>query len=132
MAGITFDLRGDKKLMRALKRLPEQVRRSVTRKALRAGGLVIREAAKARVPVDEGELRDGLHVVMRTEGGQPVAKVATAKKTFWGHFIEFGTVKMAARPFLRPAADEKRGEVVRVVREKLWRGIQAESRKLAR
>lgn len=28
---------------------------------------------------------------------------------FYGHFIEFGTVKTAARPFLTPAAEAARG-----------------------
>ena len=28
------------------------------------------------------------------------------RKAYYGYFLEFGTSKMAARPFLRPAADE--------------------------
>jgi len=31
---------------------------------------------------------------------------------FYGRFLEFGTVKQAARPWLRPAFDQHRGETV--------------------
>lgn len=133
MAGIVgVKIKGDRELMRALKRLPEQVARKELRQSLRAGGEVIVKEARPRVPVDEGKLRDGIHVVMRTERGQPVAKVATAKKTFWGHFIEFGTSTAAARPFLRPAAQTAKGEVVRVVRQGLWPGIKRQAVRLGR
>jgi HK97 gp10 family phage protein len=52
--------------------------------------------ARQMVPVDTGELRDSIEVT----GEGVVAGTDHAV------YVEFGTFKMTAEPFLRPAADE--------------------------
>lgn len=58
--------------------------------------------ARANVPVATGELRDS--IVTEVEKTRALVLV----KKFYGLFHEFGTVKMAARPFLTPAAEKMR------------------------
>lgn len=43
---------------------------------------------------------------------------------FYGPFIEFGTVKMAPRPFLRPALDENVGKALEAMRASLEASIK--------
>lgn len=42
--------------------------------------------------------------------------------------LEFGTSKMAARPFMRPAAQKKRAEATRIVRDAVARVVKAAGR----
>jgi len=53
------------------------------------------------------------------------------KKGFHAHLIEFGTVKMAARPFIRPAFDQTKGEALKVMGKELGKGVEKAARKLA-
>lgn len=38
---------------------------------------------------------------------------------FYGPFVEYGTVKMAARPFLRPAFDNGKGEAIQAMKSRI-------------
>jgi HK97 gp10 family phage protein len=58
------------------------------------------EVAKGNAPVDTGEMRDSIHVEDTDEGSQVV--VGT---DHW-IFPEFGTIYMAAEPFMRPLIEE--------------------------
>ena len=40
------------------------------------------------------------------------------KKAFYGRFLEFGTVKMAAKPFIRPAYDTKKAAALQASKAK--------------
>lgn len=42
---------------------------------------------------------------------------------FWWRFNEFGTAKMAAKPFLRPAWDAQKGYALRMIKAMLKRAI---------
>jgi len=43
---------------------------------------------------------------------------------FYAHFIEFGTAKMAAKPFMRPAFDTNKERAVEVMKTTLAKGIE--------
>jgi HK97 gp10 family phage protein len=45
-------------------------------------------------------------------------------KFFYAHFIEFGTVRMTAKPFMRPAFDMNKERAVEVMKTTLARGIE--------
>lgn len=51
---------------------------------------------------------------------------------FYWWFVEFGTRKMAARPFLRPAFEHKKDESLTKILETLDEGIKEEASKLNR
>lgn len=66
------------------------------------------DRAKRIVPVDTGELRDHISAVTSSEGNFVVAD------TEYAAFVELGTSKQAAQPYLRPsmtsALPEKSGK----------------------
>ena len=48
---------------------------------------------------------------------------------YW-RFVEFGTRKMAARPFLRPALESRRRQAVDAIKQRLTQRIEIEARAL--
>ena len=125
-------------LNKFLQQLPAKVEQSVLRGALRAGANVVMAEAKANVPVDSGQLRDGLKVSTSSRRGRVTAKVkATGKHAFIAPWLEYGTAahKIGAKskkglsfgglfvkgvqhpgarpkPFLRPALDGRAQDAV--------------------
>jgi HK97 gp10 family phage protein len=80
--------------------------------AIKAGAEVISERAKTLAPdaPPQGEgLVEAIHVEDAGDGGQYV--VAGDSEHFYGHFLEFGTVKAPAQPFLIPAAEASVTEI---------------------
>ena len=106
------------------------------------------EDARNRVPVDTGLLRDGIRIqVQRPKSGDSVVRVGlriaavkgakklgrrTASPHWRWHFVELGTSKMSARPFLRPALDGNAGAVVNNLKAELAAGIRRALRRKAR
>mgnify|MGYP000561918945 CR=1 FL=1 len=50
---------------------------------------------------------------------------------FYWSFLEFGTSKMAARPFMRPAFDTKKFVALKTIEGRMRREVAAETAKLA-
>lgn len=76
-----------------------------------------------------GQLRDSLKVrAMKSKKGRIGVVVQTREgdykgDTFYGAFVEYGTSKMAAQPYMRPAFDTKAGEAERIIADELKAGI---------
>lgn len=94
-----IEIKGALELDRALKNLPDKIARNLLRAALRAGGKVILERARAGVPVESGALRDSLRVSTSLRGGVARASVkAGSKKAYYAHMVEFGTQRHWIKP----------------------------------
>ncbi len=119
---------------------PEKITDEIEKKAMdrleRAGELV---AAKARqkfplkVPppmankkskkpwksMSRGELLKSIRVVRLKDDPKLNIRVYAGNRLkggpFYAHMIEYGTVKMGARPFLRPALNESKGQIKQIV-----------------
>ena len=131
-------IKGGAELNKFLQQLPAKIEQSVLRGALRAGANVVMAEAKANVPVDSGQLRDGLKVSTSSRRGRVTAKVkATGKHAFIAPWLEYGTAahKITAKkgkglffgglfvkgvqhpgsrpkPFMRPALDGRAQDAV--------------------
>ena len=75
------------------------------KEAIRAGVDVIRDAAKDIVPVKTGFLRDS--ITSTDEGIEVTAPYAFA--------VEYGTSRKMAQPYIRPAIDTHKREIVDAV-----------------
>lgn len=103
-------IKGLSELERALEQLPAKLARNVVRGGLRAGAVILRDAAKSLVPVAKpspenvlhhggyaGALRDSIRVSTRIEGTKVTAKVSVGgtKKsgadTYYALWVEMGT-----------------------------------------
>ena len=85
-------IKGGAELNKFLQQLPAKIEQSVLRGALRAGANVVMAEAKANVPVESGQLRDGLKVSTSSRRGRVTAKVkATGKHAHIAPWLEYGT-----------------------------------------
>lgn len=86
------------------------------------GGKKILEIATPNVPVDTGELRDSGQVI---RNGDSILSGFSADHA---EYVEYGTSRMAAQPYLRPAGDHQEeiqeavlqkahGKIVKVCRD---------------
>lgn len=122
--------------------LPEAIKESI-RAPLEDGANSIVSLQKSLVPVNTGALKDSIGWaygdVQSGLGGSKAAPDANGindlkisiyaadKQTFYGRFIEFGTVKMRARPFFYPAYRALR----KTISPKVARAVNAAIKKVA-
>ena len=130
----TVTLDGQDRFYANVAGMKDGLRQAVLEKAVQAGGEVFLALARDYAPVaaaaktprqvtvsfagevaasgtkwggrEIGQLRDSLALkVLRSSPDHATAAVGPGPNGFYGRFLEYGTVKMAARPFLRPAFD---------------------------
>jgi len=106
-----------KKLLKALKKLPINIQKNVMVGSTRAGAKVVSDEAKRLAPSKRGVLKKSIGITKRkTKRGITTFSVSPRKggrnNGFYGRFIELGTSKMIARPFLRPALEKSVDEVL--------------------
>ena len=123
-----------KKVLAELDKLPLKIEANLVRGGLRAAAKPMYDAARERVPVAEGTLRDSIRISsgIKAKSGEIVAKVVAGSRkkggggAFYAHMVEWGTAKHVipgpvsfggkiftniqhpgtkARPFMRPAFD---------------------------
>lgn len=150
-------IEGLKELAAALRALPEKVARNGLRAGVYAGAKVIQDEARLRAPVYTGPVEQGhpppgtlkRSIIMkqiREESGPRnqvfYVLVRSGKKyrkqgkkgdksqdAFYWRWVEFGSMKMAARPFLRPAFEAKKQAAVEAMKEKLAERVEQDAAK---
>lgn len=83
------------------------------------------------VTADYGHLKDNIRLrrdKARKEGH--IVHLVTVGRAFWGRFLEYGTIKMAARPWMRPAFEANKEAVADIQREELDRLIKRTAKKI--
>ena len=118
-----FEMRitGDKAVIAGLNRVSAAVGSRAIMPALRAAALIPQNAAKENVPVLTGTLKRSLH--QEDVPGQVAVAVGTDVP--YAEHVEFGTSRMPARPYLRPALDENKGAMVKEFGEALSDIVEA-------
>lgn len=147
-------------LANALRELPVRVQRNGLRVSVYAGAKVIREEARLRAPVaaqslgpdqpPPGTLRRSIIMKQIPElssltrqtffvtvrHGKKYRKQGKkgnlSQDAWYWRFLEFGTRKMRARPFMRPALEARRREAADAIKERLTLQIETEAKDLNR
>ena len=83
-----------------------------------AGGRMIAQNAQKKAPVDTGYLKSKI----RARAGKK--SVVVESPAPYSVHVEFGTWKMAAQPFMRPAIDEHRRQILEVEKAAVEAEIQ--------
>ena len=115
MIAITIDLTGDEDLARKFAHAPKLLRQlgeRLTRKVAKG----ISASAQRHAPVRTGLLRSSIDAWgggLAWWAGVPAGLGAVSRYSI---FVEYGTSKMAAQPYMRPAAEEWRGKLDNEVR----------------
>lgn len=105
--------------------------RAGTPDALWAGAELLRDAAASRAPHNSGHLAESGYIAIEgkstyrsdkrhnKEVKPPKGGAVVGFAAFYARFIEYGTSKMPARPYFRPAIDELKGQIGETIVRKL-------------
>lgn len=135
---------GFKEADKLLAQLPQNIEHRVLQKATKEAAKEIKKEAIKAAPRSRGKqskaskkykklfknIRIVISKVARKKGRRG-ARIDTGDG-FWGLFLEFGTVHMAARPWFRPAIERSKNNAIKVLKTELGKGIEKEATKLAR
>lgn len=119
---MSSEIKGLEEVLKKLYELPTKLEKKVLRSAVRKGAVMIRDKARGYAPTDTGNLKKSIVVMNKRIDGKIALKVGVLKRKsknskdpFYARFVEFGTSKMVAKPFMRPAFDASSDDVLEVV-----------------
>lgn len=134
---------GMAELAAALKALPPEIASKSggpLRRALRAAAKKVQLRARALAPKESGRLSRAIviqtdrhpqnvteRMVVRPRAGK---SRADQKGAYYWHFLEFGTVRQPAQPFIRPAFDAVKDEALDEFKRHLTAGVIRAVRKV--
>ena len=127
-----IELQGMQELLNSLTELGRRGSRIENKALLAAAKPILDEATSTSAFNDvSGEGRAGLKISrVRSKGDTKHVLIGIEKgdisEIFYMKFLEFGTSKMPARPFLQPAYESKKGEAIRILKEEFQKGLGLE------
>ena len=136
--GVKVEVLGLKELDEALNAFTPGKRRAIGRKALDEGGQITARAARTLAPVDEGNLQESIDVsgvLSRRQRGLH-SKVDEQERFIGpgthpqGHLREFGSDGHPPQPFMRPAWDSTKNQVLQRIGDELWLGVARETERM--
>ncbi|MGV8951196.1 MAG: HK97-gp10 family putative phage morphogenesis protein [Cypionkella sp.] len=137
---VTVKFEGGRELDAALSQFTPTKRRAIGRVALDNAGEITAKAARALAPVDSGGLRESIEVSGTLSSSQKSKHTKGAEQERFigpdnrpqGHLREFGSDGNAPAPFMRPAWDQTKGQVLKRMADELWVGIEKAVKAAAR
>ena len=139
LSSFNVKITGAKELDKLLKMLPQRMSRKIVRAALRKAARPMLKDAKAGIPKkskqNSGKTRRDLKI-RNIPNSKPLAVAIAGSRAKNGRdyimrFLEFGTVKQTARPFLRPAFDKNAEKALRILVEEIKTRLLKEAAKMA-
>lgn len=129
---INAEFRGVKELENALVQLPLSMQKQVLLSALKKAAKPVVTVAKEKARKRSG--KGAKSIKARTNKKlKPIGiSIGPSKENFHMNFIEFGTVKLPAKPFLRPAWDANKDAVLKSMENEIWKALTKKARTLAR
>jgi HK97 gp10 family phage protein len=134
---VSVKIEGLEGIKQAMKDISNEVNKRIARSATLAGSQIVKEAAIKNAPVLTGNLKKNIILKRNTNTNltsEFLVTVRQGKRTkkqitqglgdaFYAKFVEYGTVKMAAQPFIRPAFDNNKEAAANAIIERLKTGI---------
>ena len=114
-----INVEGLDELEKQFDRLIDTSKRKVMMKALNAGVAPIKKQIKANVPVRSGVLKKAVRSKQMKHTEKPSVGIFINMKAYYWYFLEYGTSKMSAQPFMRAAVDAKYEEGVNKFKVKM-------------
>lgn len=126
------DTRSLDEILKTLDKMNDLTQKQVSA-AAKAGAKYIQKKAKEKAPVSldgshgrpKGFLKKSIKIKAEKSKtkGKKVYTVGIGGGAFYGVFLEYGTKKIKARPFLRPALDNEKEELKRIMLGEVAKGV---------
>jgi len=128
---VSLTFSGGQELAKTLNALPSALSMKVQREALRVAAEPMRAEAAALAPrgPDAPHIAENIVIGIPSKGLEDISDessvvaVGPEKKYFYGFFWEFGWIRHAAHPFMRPAFDTKAPVSLALIGQALWAAI---------
>ena len=145
-----LQLQGFREMAEKLRQMGPKLARKHLRRGPAAAAAMIRDVARMLAPHDTGEMKKDILVKRAKNRRNEMSAtyelfVRSGKKSrasgrsrnvdkdsFYWRFQEFGTSRMAAQPFIRPAFEAEKEEAVKIIGEVLEAGIAEVARERER
>lgn len=132
---MTVKISGIPEIQKKFEALPAKMQRKLLRSAMTKVARIVVAEAKARVPVDTGELRKSIKVAglaggrgagLAARGGGKAAPIGKRVRatTPYAHIIEKGRKNAGAQPFLAPALESKESQIRELIKDDVVRSMQ--------
>lgn len=125
-----IELTGVDEILNKLQQIGINISR-LENKALKNAAEPVLEDAKATNAFNDrsGKLRKGLKIsnIKKLDGTKYVlvgVDKSDNSKIYYGKFLEFGTSKMPAKPFLQPAYEKNKDNIEKTIAETLKEGLK--------
>ena len=99
---------GLRELEKKFNKLSGVAKKEATQEALNAGAVLVHSSANLLTPVDTGNLRSSLDFEVSSDNATVFTPV------IYSEHVEYGTSKMSAQPFVRPALDNNISKLKRL------------------
>lgn len=104
--------------------LQKATQAQVLKNAVFSGSLIFQNSAVQKVPVVTHNLQRSIHVEVAVSKAT-YAEAQTGTDVEYAAYVEFGTSKQSAKPYLRPAFDENKDRAKNEVAEALRQQIES-------
>jgi HK97 gp10 family phage protein len=111
---------GSEKVVANLKKVQNTARNRLEQGLLNSA-LIVERDAKKKAPVDTGRLRDS--ITHETDFGSGDPSVTVGTNVEYAPYVEFGSSKAAAQPFLYPALTENKSKILKEIAKALRSGL---------
>lgn len=125
-----IELEGVDEILNRLQQIGNNIRRLENRALKDAAQPVLDDAKSSNSFNDRsGNLRKGLKISnIKNKEGVKYVLVGVDKsdnsKIYYGKFLEFGTSKMSAKPFMQPAYEKNKDNIQKTIAETLKEGLK--------
>jgi len=132
---------GKERLMRSLARIPQELRKDKLEAALVEAAEPLRDAMAALAPRSAGpghgyrtnrHIADSITIEPAAASGMAKVRVGPGGgdpgEFFYDTFLEFGTRTLKARPFIRPAYDQARDQVLAALERTVVDAVEVAAR----
>lgn len=120
----SYTIKGIPELKAAFQRLDRATKGKILENAVRSGANPILNDAIPRAPVVTGNLRRSLHIeIVNASDTHCEAEIGTDVE--YASYVEFGTARQTAKPYLRPAFDTQVNTAKQEIADALKAQIEA-------
>jgi HK97 gp10 family phage protein len=129
---VEVDQRSLDEILETLKKIDNLAQKQINA-ASRLGAKYVQKKAKEKAPVSadgshgrpKGFLKKNIKIKAEKSKtkGKKTYSVGVSGDAYYGVFIEYGSKRNAAKPFLRPALDENRDELTRIILGEVAKGV---------
>lgn len=121
MSSVKAELKGMDELM---KRLEEMGRKgaSIENRALKTAGEDLVKVMKSEAPFKTGDLKESIGV-SRIKSSKGRKRIEVGPTVYYAKFLEFGTSKMSAKPFMGKSYDSSKDRLRATMIAEIKRGL---------